>query len=152
MQCRIAGVQQDNAGDWMALLDCLHRQHLREQPPFAECARILGDKERAEHPGATPDSPLCERFEWPADLVAYRQTPEFTADTAPTALLKEHATKRGVWARVEVREGRLLYTVPAFGARFELASGQAGVVVTEVPHRVAPCRPVRCLFVFHRRD
>lgn len=150
MQRQITGFRQDAAGDWIALLDCLHRQHLRHQPPFVERAWVLSAEGRAEHLGAALDCPLCKRFEWPADLVAYRQTPEFTAETVPAALLKDHATKRGIWARIEVREGRLRYEVPHFDARFDLSPAQPGIVVPEVLHHVAPLELVRFAVIFHR--
>lgn len=146
----ITEFRQDEAGDWVALLDCLHRQHLRHRPPFVERAWVLSAEGRAQHLGATLDCPLCERFEWPADLVAYKQTPAFTASTIPAGLLKDHATKRGVWARIEVHEGRLQYAVPGFDARFELTPTQPGIVVPEVPHHVAPLGEVRFVVIFHR--
>jgi tellurite methyltransferase len=34
MNRRIVGFHQDNAGDWVAELECAHTQHVRHQPPF----------------------------------------------------------------------------------------------------------------------
>lgn len=34
MQRRIVGFHQDEAGDWVADLDCGHGQHVRHDPPW----------------------------------------------------------------------------------------------------------------------
>ena len=47
----------------------------------------------------------------PDGLVAYKRTPDFTQDSVPAALLKAHATKEGVWGRIRVTHGELLYRV-----------------------------------------
>ena len=38
----------------------------------------------------------------PAEVQAYRRTPEFTEATVPPALLKAHTTKDGTWALIHV--------------------------------------------------
>src|SRR3546814_17459197 len=43
----------------------------------------------------------------PADVVPYKRTPDFTEQTVPPALLREHRTKEAVWGRIVVLEGRL---------------------------------------------
>ena len=37
----IAGFEQDEAGDWVALLECGHRQHVRHRPPWRERPWVL---------------------------------------------------------------------------------------------------------------
>ena len=56
-----------------------------------------------------PRDKPADRF--PDDVVAYRRTPEFDAATTPPGLLGEHNTKAGVWGRIHVMEGALLYRV-----------------------------------------
>ena len=34
MERRIVGFEQDEAGDWIALLECGHSQHVRHDPPW----------------------------------------------------------------------------------------------------------------------
>ena len=87
--------------------------------------------------------PDCARGDQPEGLVAYKRTPEFTADTVPAGLLRDHSTKPGVWAHIVVLEGRLRYRCPALGWDQVLESAQPGVVVPEVLHSVEPQGTVR---------
>ena len=34
MERRIVGFEQDESGDWIALLECGHSQHVRHEPPW----------------------------------------------------------------------------------------------------------------------
>lgn len=88
---------------------------------------------------------------WPTDLVAYKRTPEFTEDTVPAALLRDHRTKPGAWARILVLEGALHYQADSLGIAEKLTPDQPGQVFPEVPHHVRPLGKVRFLVEFHRR-
>ncbi|MEN9726295.1 MAG: hypothetical protein RL434_661 [Pseudomonadota bacterium] len=88
---------------------------------------------------------------WPADLVAYKRTPEFTEHTVPAALLRDHRTKPGVWARILVLEGKLHYQVDSLGITETLTPDQPGKVWPEIPHHVRPLGQVRFLVEFLRR-
>jgi tellurite resistance-related uncharacterized protein len=89
----------------------------------------------------------------PTDLEAYRQTPIFDASTIPAGLLRRHTTKAGVWGRIRVLEGELVYRVLEPVVREErLAPGRDGVVEPEVPHEVEPVGPVRFFVEFLRRE
>ncbi|MBA4013289.1 MAG: tellurite resistance protein [Phenylobacterium sp.] len=85
--------------------------------------------------------------DFPDDVVAYRRTPEFDADTTPPGLLGEHNTKAGVWGRIQVIEGALLYRVtdPRRQAveRLLTPDEPPGVVEPEIKHHVALTGPVR---------
>ena len=152
MQRPIAELVQDKAGDWIALLNCGHRQHVRHQPPFAERAWVTTSEGRVAQLGQPLACPQCDRFEWPQALLAYQRTPEFTAETIPAGLRKDHSTKQGVWARIVILEGVLHYQVDALGASFELTPGLPGIVVPEVQHHVAPVGAVRFYVEFYRRN
>ena len=149
MDRAIIGFGQDPQGDWFARLGCRHIQHVRHQPPFTLRPWVVTEEGRTQHLGQRLNCLRCERFEWPDDLVAYKRTPEFTAETIPNGLRRDHSTKQGVWARIVVLEGRLRYRVDAWDATFELTSAQNGIVVPEVPHHVAPLGPVRFYVEFH---
>ena len=100
MQRRIVGFAIDDVGDWAALLDCHHRQHIRHQPPFRLAAWIEDDDERARRVGTPWPCPLCDRCELPGrprgrahdgDLgrahdapCAARRAPRGTRDVGPT--------------------------------------------------------------------
>jgi hypothetical protein len=58
---RITGFTCDSAGDWIAELECGHRQHVRDQPPFFERPWVHDESERARRVGTPLDCRLCER-------------------------------------------------------------------------------------------
>lgn len=87
----------------------------------------------------------------PVAAEPYRRTPEFTEKSVPAALLRRHDTKPGVWGRIEVLEGELLYRIlePAVEEHL-LRPGRDGVVEPGVPHEVEPLGPVRFFVEFAR--
>src|SRR5690606_18762881 len=48
----ITGFEQDDDGEWVALLACGHRQHVRHRPPWQERAWVTTERGRREHLGA----------------------------------------------------------------------------------------------------
>jgi len=73
----------------------------------------------------------------PPDVRPYRRTPDFDASSVPAGLLRSHTTKAGVWGRICVLEGELVYRIlePEIEERV-LAPGIDGVVEPGVPHEV----------------
>jgi hypothetical protein len=65
VQRSIVGFHQDEDGDWVAELSCLHNQHVRHRPPFQERPWVLDEAERSARIGAALDCPLCDRGEPP---------------------------------------------------------------------------------------
>jgi len=150
MQRRITAFAQDEHGDWVASLDCGHRQHVRHNPPFTSRPWVVTEEGRAEQLGAEWPCPLCERFEMPIGFVAYKRTPEFTEATVPQGLLRDHSTKSGVWAQIHVVEGTLRYHVPSLNRQFDVTSDAPGIVIAEVLHHVEPLGRVRFYVEFFR--
>lgn len=87
---------------------------------------------------------------WPSGLTGYKNTPEFTEITVPDALLRDHATKQGVWARLHVIEGRLLFVDQEGAGEFTLETGQHEIIFPERLHHVAPLGQVRFFVEFCR--
>jgi hypothetical protein len=56
----IVGFDQDETGDWVALLACGHRQHVRHQPPWHERPWVLTEEGRAERLGAPLECRACD--------------------------------------------------------------------------------------------
>ena len=80
----------------------------------------------------------------PANVSRYAATTEFTDATVPQHLLDSHETKPGVWAKIVVLEGRLLYRILGPEVEeYELSLDRTGVAEPEVPHRVEITGPVR---------
>jgi tellurite methyltransferase len=151
MQRPITGFQMDEHGDWVAFLSCGHRQHVRHNPPFFERPWVNTDQGRREKLGALLDCVQCERFEMPDDFAAYRKTAEFTENNIPKSLLHQHSTKAGVWAKIHVREGKLIYYADELGVKFEISRDAPGIVIPEVKHHVEPAGPVSFFVEFYRR-
>lgn len=151
MNRSIVGFCRDEHGDWVAELDCGHDQHVRHRPPFVNRPWVASDAGREAMLGTALDCVRCDRMEWPEGLVAYRRTPEFDETTIPAGLMSEHATKRGVWARLHVVSGALRYRVGApIHRSFRVGPASSAAIVPQVPHRVEPEGPVRFFVEFSR--
>jgi hypothetical protein len=61
MQRRIIGFDRDEEGDWVALLECGHRQHVRHKPPFINRPWVVTEQGRAERVGAELSCRLCDQ-------------------------------------------------------------------------------------------
>ena len=150
MQRNITGFGVDQRGEPIAQLDCGHAQHVRHEPPFRLRPWVLTAQGRASMLGTVTDCLRCTRLEWPDDFIAYKRTPEFTAQSVPAGLLRDHATKRGVWARIIVLEGELRYRIPSLGGDEILSAQHGGIVVPELLHSVEPLGAVVFYVEFYR--
>jgi tellurite resistance-related uncharacterized protein len=106
---RIVGFVADEAGDWVAELDCLHRQHVRDRPPLWPRPWVHDEAGRAAHLATALDCPLCDRGEIPDGLVVVRTTSTWDAATMPAALRRDHRVAAGTWGRLVVHDGALRF-------------------------------------------
>lgn len=151
MQRAMVGFELDQHCDWVALLACGHRQHVRHTPPFMNRPWVTTEAGRVAKIGQVLDCVRCDRFELPPDFALYKQTAVFDEESIPDGLRKDHTTRAGVWAKIVVHEGCLRYDVDGLGAHFELSPEEApGIVLPEVPHHVAPLGRVRFHVEFYR--
>jgi tellurite resistance-related uncharacterized protein len=146
----IVAFATDALGDWVALLSCGHRQHVRHKPPFMVREWVTTAQGRDGMLGSLLDCVRCDRFELPEEFVPYKRTPEFDHTTVPAALRRDHSTKRGVWGKIVVVDGRLRYRVESLNTDVELSRDRAGIVVPEVLHHVEPVGEVRFYVEFYR--
>lgn len=79
---------------------------------------------------------MSARRQLPAGLVAYKQTPTFSAETLPAALQRAHTTRAGVWGRIVVSSGRVRYVIEETGEAVVLSPGVDGVVIPQEPHHL----------------
>lgn len=150
---KICGFHQDDAGDWVAELDCHHGQHVRHKPPFFNRPWVETPDGRMSQLGAELNCVRCDQLEFPQGLGSYKRTPEFTEATVPKGLLKQHSTKAGTWALIHVEEGTLLYTVNEPAERsMALHAGSTGVISPLMLHSVAPQGKVRFYVEFFMKD
>jgi tellurite methyltransferase len=141
---RVTGFERDDAGDWVALLDCHHRQHVRHRPPFWPAPWVHDERARQEHVGAPLRCPLCDRTEIPDGLVVVRTTPTWDEHSLPRALRRSHRVASGTWGRLRVDRGRLRFvaqTEPPTDVLVDAAHGQG--IPPDVEHFVEPHGPVR---------
>lgn len=73
MKRAIIGFRRDEAGDWVALLDCGHPQHVRHRPPFVERPWVETAEGRRSMLGTMLDCVRCDRGEPPAEPPDGRQ-------------------------------------------------------------------------------
>ena len=89
--------------------------------------------------------------DFPEGLTKYSESPLFTAESVPNKLLKAHATKDGVWGKLQVLEGSLHYIVPGPPAsRSLIEAGDHGVIEPTVPHHLEIFGPVSFKVEFYR--
>lgn len=87
----------------------------------------------------------------PAKVASFAKSPEFTEDSIPKNLKKQHRTSAGVWGKIVVLEGRLRYRILEPEAQdVELLPGMLGIVEPEVAHEVKALGKVRFHVEFFR--
>ncbi|HZU80868.1 MAG TPA: DUF3565 domain-containing protein [Acidimicrobiales bacterium] len=144
MQRRILGLHQDEEGDWVAELDCLHNQHVRHRPPFQLRPWVTTEEGRAERIGTELNCPLCDRAEPPDGLAVIRTAGPFDASTLPSGLRRTHRVASGTWGMLHVLMGSVgfhLATDPPLDRR--LGAGEVQAIPPLVPHEVRVEGPFR---------
>ena len=87
----------------------------------------------------------------PADLAHYKTTPEFTRESVPMGLQRNHTTAAGVWGRIVVREGSLRYVIEEPDMEEHLLGpGMPGIVEPQIAHHVVIDGPVLFCVEFYR--
>jgi tellurite methyltransferase len=135
---RIVSFRQDDDGDWVADLSCLHRQHVRHRPPFHERAWVLDDVQRRQRVGSELDCPLCDRAELPGDLGVMRTAGPFDAETLPPGLRGTHTVAAGRWGLLRIVRGGAGIDIDLDPPmRLRLDAGMTQHIPPEVPHLVS---------------
>lgn len=87
----------------------------------------------------------------PATVAHYKSTPEFNEHTVPAGLQRHHSTAAGVWGRITILEGTLLYRITEPEPETILLTPDLpGVVEPRMLHEVEVVGPVRFRVDFHR--
>ncbi len=141
----------DETGDWVAKLDCFHRQHIRHDPPFRSAPWVLDDVTRSQRVETALDCPLCDRAELPDDLDVVRTTDMWNELTMPAGLRRAHRVATGTWGRLRVEQGEVRFraqTEPVIDVIVDADAPQA--IPPDVEHEVEPRGPVRFSVEFLR--
>lgn len=143
------GFRRDDDGDWVAELSCLHRQHIRHEPPFWNAAWIEDHEARERRVGQPLDCPLCDRAELPDALRPVRTTATWDASTMPTALRRDHRVAKSTWGLLEVEAGEVRF-VAATDPLIDrvVTPEQPQPIPPEVDHRVEPSEGARFHLTF----
>ena len=89
----------------------------------------------------------------PSNVMAYRQTPVFTQETVPTALLDRHTTKAGSWGKIWVISGQLCYRIlTEIPEEHTLTPDSPGIVEPQIPHQLELLEPVKFYVEFYREE
>ena len=88
--------------------------------------------------------------EIPSGASPYKKTPEFSEESIPAGLLKEHSTKAGVWGVITILSGSLRYVIPETGVDAILEPDRPGIVLPEQVHFIEAIGPVRFFVEFWR--
>ena len=140
----IDGFHQDDEGDWVAELSCLHNQHVRHQPPFQDRPWVTSEEGRGQRIGTQLDCPLCDRMELPADLEVVRTAGPFDADTLPEGLRRAHLVAGRTWGVLRILEGEAVFAIDTSPPRsIRLHAGDEQPIPPGVPHLVRADEPVR---------
>lgn len=87
----------------------------------------------------------------PDGVVPYKTTPQFTVQTVPKGLLKDHSLKAGTWGLIQVHAGRLRYFLAGeLEPSAEVGAGESWVVPPETLHFVELTPDAAFSIVFHR--
>lgn len=87
----------------------------------------------------------------PQDVVAYKRTANFNHENIPPALLRGHTTKAGVWGKIVVLKGRLLYRMlEPEPEEIQLSPELVGIVEPTMRHEVQPLGEVEFFVEFYR--
>lgn len=141
---RIVGFVADDDGDWAALLECYHRQHVRHRPPFRSAPWVEDAAERDRRIGTTLNCALCDRCELPDGLIVARTTATWDEHTIPNALRRAHRVATGTWGRLRVEAGSLRFvarTDPITDVIVESEVAQG--IPPDVEHHIEPQGPTR---------
>lgn len=152
MRRTMVGFHPDEAGDWVAELDCLHNQHVRHRPPFQEREWAQSEEGRAGRLGQELDCPLCDRAELPEGLTLARRAGPFDEASLPAGLRRQHRVASGVWGRLRVHAGHVGFSM-ATDPPVErvLGPGDDQPIPPGVPHSLRPEEPFRLEVEFLRR-
>lgn len=90
-------------------------------------------------------------LDWPSDLVAYKRTPDFTESSVPAGLLRAHSTKAGVWAKIHVLSGKLLFRDLHAKTEQWLSPGIYPIIHPQAEHEVEPCEGTSFFVEFHQK-
>jgi hypothetical protein len=136
MDRKITGYIQDAASEWIARLECGHRQHVRHRPPFFNRPWICSEVGRSAMVGQGLDCLLCDQLLIPEGYTLHSKSKTFSTETLPGKLSADHTLALRAWGRLVVEEGIVRYHL--LGKVLELSPEVPGIIPPAIPHFVKP--------------
>ena len=93
---------------------------------------------------------MLSEIKLPPGVVKYKQTKIFDATTVPKGLLKDHATKAGVWGQLKVHTGVVTYTDVKSAEERNISAGSNQVIEPEALHFIQPSADAEFHVEFHQ--
>ena len=89
----------------------------------------------------------------PNNLMYLKRTPEFSHKNIPHGMLGQHRTAEGVWGKIKVSEGRLIYRIlePDI-EEHKLEMCWEGIVAPQEAHQVEVMGPVKFHVEFYQES
>lgn len=149
----IDGFHCDELGDWVAHLECGHRQHVRHRPPFQMRPWVETAAGRRDRIGTPLDCPLCDRAELPDGLRYVRSTDVWDDSSLPAGLRRDHRLGPGTWGVLHVLSGRLRFVPDGDTWSQPPAAMDAGAsqpIPPQMTHHVETAGPVSVRIDFYK--
>lgn len=138
------GFHIDEEGDWVAHLDCGHRQHVRHRPPFQERSWVVDETGRRGRLGEPLECPLCDRAEMPEGLEHVRTTATWDPATMPPGLRADHRLAAGVWGLLVVEQATVRFHADTLAATpVDVVAGAPQPIPPGVEHHAEPLEGAR---------
>ncbi len=93
---------------------------------------------------------MLSDVELPPGSRLVRTTQEFTGQTVPDGLLSAHRVASGVWGRLVVLEGSVVFVVEESSESRVVPAGGSQVIEPEMPHHVEVTEGARFVVEFYR--
>ena len=89
--------------------------------------------------------------ELPKAVQELKRTKNFTKETAPEQIQKEHRTASGVWGKITVISGSLTYVIPD-DSTYLLTPDNFGIIEPEKVHFLELEEPVEFYITFYKES
>ena len=88
--------------------------------------------------------------ELPEAVRAYQKTQIFTDKTTPGMMKNDHRVRSGVWAKIVVQKGEVIYEVPERNESTTVTADSPAIVEPLVTHRILPQSGARFYLEYYR--
>jgi len=88
--------------------------------------------------------------ELPEKVQAYNKSQTYTDRSTPGMMRKDHSTRAGVWGKIVVQKGEVIYNMENDDESHTLSPEKAGVIEPTIKHRIDPQVGARFYIEFYR--